>query len=94
MDEKDKAQKKELKLISPPPAMVVDGNGVALHPSGEVDLSFFQIVGEEEKAMLGSVIFKARMNIKKITRLRDTLSQIIEDNEKKQKDKEAKSKDK
>lgn len=86
MSETDKKnQKKGLKIISSPPAIAVDGNGVALHPSGEVDLSFFQILGEQEKELLASVVFTARMDINKITRLKNTLTKIIEDNEKKQK---------
>lgn len=81
MSEPKKGQ--ELKLLSKPPTLAVDGNFIGLNDKNYGDLTFFQISNQTDEIVEANGVSSVRMTLEQFKLLRDSLIKIIEEHEKK-----------
>lgn len=73
----------ELRIISKPPAFAIDGNSISIHPTGQVDVAFFQIHQKIDAVLEANVVANVRMNMEQLLQLQRTIDEVIEAHEKK-----------
>lgn len=78
-----KPQGKQVKILSKPLAMVVDGHGIKLNNSMFGELFFFQISDQTKETIEVRGIANIRMTISQFKELKDAIDSLIKDHEKK-----------
>lgn len=76
-------KKEELKLLSKPPTLAVDGNAIGLNDKNYGDLTFFQIAQKVDNIVQANGVASIRMTLEQFKLLRDSLIKVIEEHEKK-----------
>ena len=79
----NKTQVKEFRMISKPPTIAVDGSNIKVNSQGYGDLTFVQVVGEANNVVDVIGVASVRHTLNQFKNLRDTLSKVIEDHERK-----------
>lgn len=74
---------KELKLLSKPPTLAVDGNFIGLNDKNYGDLTFFQISNQTKEVVEANGVASIRMTLEQFKLLRDSLIKVIGEHEKK-----------
>ncbi|MCL5019779.1 MAG: hypothetical protein M1426_04840 [Patescibacteria group bacterium] len=73
----------ELKLLSKPPTLAVDGNFIGLNDKNYGDLTFFQISNQTDKVVEANGVASIRMTLEQFKLLRDSLIKVIDEHQKK-----------
>ena len=82
-DNPKKPQGKQVKILSKPLAMVVDGHGIKLNNSTFGELFFFQISEETKETIEIRGIANIRMTISQFKELKNAIDHLINEHEKK-----------
>ena len=78
-----KTTRKQLRIISKPPAVGADGNSLTLTSDNFGDLLFFQIFQKGEDFIEARGVSNVRMTLRQLKSLKELLERAITDHEKK-----------
>ncbi len=78
-------QKKQIKIISRPPSLATDGNGIVIKGDEYAEVMFFQIANEDKDNLEAVVTGVFRMSVKQLVALGDSIKNTLENHDKKPK---------
>lgn len=73
----------ELKIISKPLALAVDGNGITIHDTNTAELLFFQITKKLDGVIEAQGVANLRFSLPQLKALKDLLEKVIAEHESK-----------
>lgn len=76
-------QVKQIKIISKPPSLATDGNGVIIKGEEYAEVMFFQIANEDKDRMEAIVTGSFRMSIKQLQALEQAIKDTLTKHEEK-----------
>lgn len=82
-ENKSQVKTKEFRMVSKSPTIAVDGSNIKVNRQGYGDLTFIQVAGEVNNVIDVIGVASVRLTLNQFKNLRDTLTKVIEDHEKK-----------